>query len=88
MSTKPASSVKPVPDRSLERIAYQSVASIPTVEPHDQDRLGFNVWLWLSQRRDSLEVAVKTAGARLLIGEDEALQRIRQSLAEQGVEVS
>ncbi len=87
MTTKPASSVKPVPERSLEQIAYQSVASVPTVEPHDRDRLGYNVWLCLSQRRDSLEVAVRTAGARLLISENEALERIRRNLSEQGVEL-
>lgn len=87
MTTKPPSSVKPAPERSLERIAYQSVSSVPTVEPHDQDRLGYSVWLWLSKRRDSLEIAVKTAGARLHISEEEALQRIRQSLIEQGVQL-
>jgi len=86
MTTKPPSSIRAAPERSLEQIAYQSVSSVPTFEPHDQDRLGYNVWLWLSKRRDSLEVAVKTAGARLQISEEEALQRIRRSLTEQGVQ--
>lgn len=87
MTTKTPSPVRPTSEKSLERIAYASVASIPTAEPHDQDRLGYNVWRWLTQKRDSLEVAVKTAGARLLISEEETLQRIRESLKQQGVEI-
>ncbi len=47
MTTKAPSSVQPGPDQSLEKVAYESVKNIPTVEPHDQDRLGFNVWRWL-----------------------------------------
>jgi hypothetical protein len=87
MTTKPPAKIKIAAGQSLERVAYQSVASVPTVEPHDQDRLGYNVWKYLTERRDSLEVAVKTAGARLLISEEEALQRIRQSLNQQGIQV-
>lgn len=87
MTTKPPSSVKPTQEKSLERIAYSSVASIPTVEAHDQDRLGYNIWRWLMYRMDSLEFAVKTAEARLLISEEEAVQKIRESLVQQGVEM-
>jgi len=87
MTTKPPAKIKIASGQSLERVAYQSVVSVPTVEPHDQDRLGYNVWKYLTERRDSLEVAVKTAGARLLISEEEALQRIRQSLNQQGIQV-
>ena len=85
MTTKSPSAVHPAPEKSLERIAYTSVASVPTDEPHDQDRLGYNIWRWLVDRRDSLESAVKTAGARLLIDEEEAVHRIRESLTKQGV---
>jgi hypothetical protein len=87
MTTKPPSSIRPAPERAFEKIAYASVASIPTVESHDQDRLGYNVWRWLTQKRDTLEIAVRTAGARLLISEEEALQRIRESLRQQGIEL-
>jgi hypothetical protein len=85
MTTKPPSTVKPSSDKSLERVAYASVANIPTVEPHDRDRLGYNVWLWLTRRRDPLEFAVRTAGARLLISEEEAIGRITESLRQQGI---
>jgi len=85
MTTKPPSQVHPAPEESLERIAYASVSGIPTVEPHDRDRLGYTIYLWLKHRRDPLEHAVKAAVVRLHISEDEAIQRIRTSLQSQGV---
>jgi hypothetical protein len=87
MSTKPPSKVTPSAERSLENIAYASVAAIPTVEPHDRDRLGYNVWRWLKEKQDTLEQSVHSAGARLLIPEAEALVRIRESLKQQGVQL-
>ena len=87
MTTKTPSSVQPSSEKAVERIAYESVKNIPTVEPHDQDRLGFNVWRWLTLKRDPLEIVVKSAGARLLIPEQEAVEKIRQNLKQLGVEV-
>ncbi len=85
MTTKPPPPKRPAADQRLETIAYASVAGIPTAEPHDRDRLGFTIWLWLKQRRDPLEVAVRTAGARILIDEAEALRTIRERLTQQGI---
>jgi hypothetical protein len=85
MSTKTPSQVVPAPEKGLERIAYAAVASVPTAEPHDQDRLGYSVWKFLTEKRDSLEQSVHNAGARLLITEDEALDRIRESLRAHGL---
>ncbi len=87
MTTKAPSSVKPAASNALERIAYAAVASIPTVEPHDQDRLGYNVWRFLKDRRDTLEQAVRSAASRLLVTEEEAVAKIRASLREHGVDV-
>ena len=87
MTTKATSAVRPAPDASPETIAYTSVKGIPAVEPHDLDRLGYNVWRWLSVRKDSLEMAVRSAGARLLVSEDEAIRQIRESLTQQGVSI-
>lgn len=87
MSTKAPSAVLPGVENTLEKIAYTAVSSIPTVEPHDQDRLGYNVWRWLKERRDSLTQSVHSAGARLLITEEEAMGKIRESLRQQGVEL-
>lgn len=87
MTTKAPSLVKPAPDNALERIAYAAVASIPTLEPHDQDRLGFNVWRCLNERRDTLEQAVRSAGARMLISQEEAVAKIRAHLLQRGFDV-
>jgi len=85
LTTKPPSQVVPASDTALERIAYTAAKEIPTAEPHDQDRLGYCLWLWLLHRRDSLETAVRNAGARLQVDESEAITRIRRKLEEQGV---
>lgn len=85
MTTKAPSAVKAADEGSLEKVAYASVSGIPAVDPHDRDRLGYNVWRWLTTGRDSLEFSVRTAGARLLISEEEAVRKIRESLRAQGV---
>ena len=85
MTTKAPSAVKAGEEGSLEKIAYASVSAIPVVDPHDRDRLGYNVWRWLTTRRDSLEFSVKTAGARLGVSEEEAVRKISESLRAQGV---
>ncbi len=87
MTTKPPPSVKPSTDAHLEKIAYASVENIPTVEPHDRDRLAYNVWRFLQFRRDPLEIAVRSAGARLLISEQEVIQKITQRLQQSGVQL-
>jgi hypothetical protein len=87
MTTKAPSPVKPgVPD-SLEKIAYASVAEIPVADPHDRDRLGYNIWHWLKNRKDPLEIVVQTTVARLEIPEAEAIQRIKDALTSRGITV-
>ncbi|PWB61127.1 MAG: hypothetical protein C3F17_13460 [Bradyrhizobiaceae bacterium] len=87
MTTKPPSKVHPLAPDALEAIAYASVEGIPTLEPHDRDRLGYCVYLWLSQRRDPLELAVRNAGARLLVSEQDALRKIREGLTARGIQL-
>jgi hypothetical protein len=86
MSTKTPSTVKPSPENVFEKVAYAAVASIPTVEPHDQDRLGYTLWRFLKDRRDTLEQSIHNAGARLLISEEEAIKKIRDTLRQHNVE--
>ncbi len=85
MTTKPPSTVQSASEESLEHVAYSAVEGIPTVEPHDLDRLGYSIWLWMKYRRDPLHLAVKTAGSRLLISEEEAVDRIRAKLKAKGI---
>jgi len=85
MTTKAPSPVDPAQAGSMEAIAYDSVSAIPVAEPHDRDRLGYNVWRCLTTRRDTLEFAVATANARLKISDQEAVKSIRDALREKGI---
>ena len=87
MTTKPPSKVLPASEDSLEAIAHKSVSGLPAEDPHDLDRLGFNIWLWMKSRRDPLEVAGNNAGARLQVSTEEALRRIRENLRAAGIEL-
>lgn len=88
MTTKAPSAVEPAPSSALEKIAYQSVASILTIEPNDQNRLGYHVWRWLTTKQGTLEGAVAESGARLKISPAEAVRIISESLAKQGAPAS
>jgi hypothetical protein len=85
MTTKPPSSVEPAPAGSLEGIAYGCVQGLPASDPHDLDRLGYALWLWLKKGKDPLKAALKNAGAHLMIDDAEALERISAKLAEKGI---
>jgi hypothetical protein len=85
MTTKAPSTIKPAPAGTLEQIAYSSVESIPVNEPHERDRLAYYLFLWLQNRKDPLEMVVRSACVRMQIGEDEALKRIRESLTGRGI---
>jgi hypothetical protein len=85
MTTKPPSPVEPSPPESLEKIAYNSVESIPTEEPNDRNRLGYHVWRWLSSGAGTLEQAVAESGARIRIAQRDAVQKIREVLSASGV---
>jgi hypothetical protein len=87
MTTKAPSSVAEYPSNSLEKIAYTAVEGIPTQEPNDQNRLGYNVWMWLVDRKGTLAQAIHTAGSRLHIPEEEVLKTVSQRLKEQGIQL-
>lgn len=87
MTTKPPSKIKLFPDDSLEKIAYQSVESIPTAEPNDAYRLAYNVYQCLLKKDITLREAVKIAGARLLISEDDVYNRVKEFLKEKGITI-
>jgi hypothetical protein len=85
MSTKPASKVQEFPADSLEKIAYASVSTIPTVEPNDRNRLGYHIWRWLTRKEGTVEQAVLESGSRLTIKPAEAAAVITESLKKQGI---
>ncbi len=80
MTTKAPSSIKQAPAETLETIAYGAVAGIPTREPNDRNRLGFCLWVWLQDHAGSLEQAVRNAGVRSTMPEEEMVRLIRQHL--------
>jgi len=88
MATKPPPDVKQHPEDSVETKAYKSVADIPTQEPNDRNRLGYHVWRWLTNKTNTtLDEQITVSGARLLIDEKEAKDRILAKLKEMNVEL-
>ncbi len=87
MTTVPPAKVKEFSPSTLEKIAYTSVATIPTREPNDQNRLGYCVWSFLSERQGTLAQAIHTSGARLLIPESDVLRIVGESLKRAGISV-
>jgi hypothetical protein len=85
MSTQPAAKVREFAQTSLEKIAYTSVQEIPTREPNDQYRLGYSVWNFLKEHTGTLDDAVRTSGARMLIGQTDAVRIIGDALTRAGV---
>jgi len=82
MTTIAPSSVRPFDDASLEKIAYNSVKTIPTKEPNDQYRLGYHVWNMLKEKKGTVADAVRQSGARILISEKETVAIIEAALKE------
>lgn len=87
MTTIAPPKVKEFDKASMEKIAYNSVSTIPTKEPNDQARLGYSVWIFLTERKGTLEQAVRNAGSRILIPETEALQTITSELKKSGIDL-
>jgi hypothetical protein len=87
MTTKPGPAVNPAAADTQERLAYDSVAAVGTVEPNDRARLGYHLWRWLSHRNGTLEELVRESGVRLTVPVDQAVALIRQSLAGKGISV-
>lgn len=87
MTTIAPPKVKEFDPTSLEKIAYSSVKSIPTKEPNDQYRLGYSVWMFLKERKGTLELAVKNSGSRILIPESEVLSIIKKELKTSGMDL-
>ena len=85
MSTTPPAKVREFAATSIEKIAYTSVSTIPTREPNDQYRLGYSVWNYLKDHNGTIEDAVRTSGARLLIAQSDAVRIITEALQGAGI---
>jgi hypothetical protein len=87
MTTKPPSSIIEFPAESLEKTAYSIAAEISTQEPNDNNRLGYCLWGWLSERRGSLLQVIHAAGARTNLSDEESLAIISKRLEEKGIKL-
>ena len=85
MTTKPPPSVAEFPSESTEKLAYSVVSDIATREPNDRNRLGYHVWAWLSERRGTLEQAIKNSGSRTELPLQEVYKIIAKRLEEKGI---
>lgn len=85
MATKPPPPVEEFSQDSLERLAYSVVSDIETQEPNDRSRLGYCVWVWLKDRKGTLEEAVHAAGSRTTLSQTEVVNLLQKRLAEKGV---
>ena len=84
MATSAPAKIREFAASSLEKIAYTSVHDIPTREPNDQYRLGYSIWMYLTEKNGTIEDAVRTSGARLLIAQSDAARIIGDALQRQG----
>ncbi|MDA0987258.1 MAG: hypothetical protein O3A55_06655 [Bacteroidetes bacterium] len=85
MTTVPPPKVKEFNPETLEKIAYKSVSTIPTREKNDQFRLGYCIWLFLSEKKGTLKQAVQNSGARVLISEPDVIKIISDDLKNSGI---
>jgi hypothetical protein len=87
MTTKPPSSIVEFPVESLEKLAYNIASEILAQEPNDNNRLGYCLWGWLSERRGTLQQAIHAAGTRTKLSDEEILAAISKRLEEKGVKL-
>ena len=85
MTTKPPASVREFSPETVEKIAYLSVSTIPTVEPNDRNRLGYHIYRWLVSKQGTLVQAIIESGSRIQIPPLEAAKIIQESLQKSGV---
>lgn len=85
MATKPPSKVKGFSAESLEKISYNSVRDVPTVEPNDSNRLGYHIFLMLKEKQKNLDGVIMEAESRLLVPKTKAAKIIRKALKNQGI---
>ncbi len=87
MATLAPSILKESNADSLEKIAYNSVKTIPTREKNDQFRLGYCVWFFLNDRKGTLEQAITNSGARALLSQSDVLRIVTSELKLSGIEI-
>ena len=88
MTTKSPAQVNESPEGSLEKLAYKIALDIPAQEPNDNNRLGYCLWGWLSERRGTLEQAIVASGTRSTMTVKEITGIISKRLEENGIKAA
>ncbi len=88
MTTKSPAPVAEFSDDSLEKLSYKIAAEIPAEEPNDNNRLGYCLWGWLSERRGTLLQAIRAAGTRSPLSAEEIFKIVGKKLEEKGIKVT
>ena len=87
MSTKPPPGVDEFTPETLEKIAYAVASAIKVREPNDRNRLGYNLWAWLKDRKGTLEQTIRAAGARTTLDDEKVIEMIKKEFQERGIKV-
>ena len=76
----------PASTKDFEKIAYEVVASIPTLEKNDNIRLGYHVYMLLIGKIESVEEAVKVSNPRSEMSKSEMIKIIKENLKNSGID--
>jgi hypothetical protein len=87
MTTKHPCAISQASPDSLEKFAYCVASLVPAREPNDNNRLGYCLWGWLSERRGTLFQAIRAAGVRSTLTDQEILKIISARLEENGIRI-
>ena len=75
------------PPKALKDWPTAVLQAIPADEPHDLDRLGYHLFLWLTNRQDPLEAVVPRPVCECISAKKRPLGRIREYLTAHGVKL-
>jgi hypothetical protein len=73
--------------KDFQKIAYEVVGSIPTLEKNDNIRLGYHVYELLIGKIESVEEAVKVSNPRSSMAKDDMVKIIKENLKNSGIDI-
>jgi hypothetical protein len=73
--------------KDLEKIAYEVVASIPTLEKNNNIRLGYHVYQLLTGKIESVKEAVNVCNPRSDMKKEDMIKIINENLKKSGIDI-
>lgn len=77
--------VKELSLKDYEKIAYEAVSNISTLEKNDNYRLGYHIYYYLIGKISTIEEALNVAKPRSNINKDEIIKNIKENLKKLGI---